>query len=324
MKSKRVVIALGGNALEEKGREPTADEQLRVIRRTARQLASISAAGYEMVIVHGNGPQVGRILLASELAGEVTPPMPFDVCGAMSQGYIGYQLQQAMKQALEEAGRGHIPVVTIITQTIVSADDPAFRTPTKPIGSFYRKAEAEKLTAEKGWVMREDAGRGYRRMVPSPQPIEIPELSLLHKLWDSTIVIMCGGGGIPVIRESDGRLRGTAAVVDKDLAAALLADRIGADILLILTDVDYVKLHYGTSKEKSIRCCDVSRMQDYMKEGHFSSGSMGPKVEAAVRFAKGDEKRIGIITSMQKAFIALTGEEGTRISNKQAISSKSC
>ncbi|HQI17259.1 MAG TPA: carbamate kinase, partial [Bacillota bacterium] len=239
----KVVVALGGNALQESGKPATAEEQLRVVNKTAEYLAEMSIRGYEMAVVHGNGPQVGRILLASETAAGVTPVMPFDVCGAMSQGYIGYHIQQGLREALRKRGR-NIPVVTLVTQVVVDKDDPGFKNPTKPIGAFYTEEEAKRLQAEKGYVMKEDAGRGWRRVVASPMPKKIVELSAVKTLWDTTIVITAGGGGIPVIENEDGSLSGIAAVIDKDLAAERLAEDINADILMILTEVEKVSINF--------------------------------------------------------------------------------
>ncbi|HOR54393.1 MAG TPA: carbamate kinase, partial [Synergistales bacterium] len=224
-RASRVVIALGGNALQEAGAPPTAEAQLEVVRKTAGFLAEISRKGYEMAIVHGNGPQVGRIVLSQEIASREnpqTPAMPFDVCGAMSQGYIGYHIQQALSEALRDRGRD-IPVVTLVTQVVVDPGDPAFSNPTKPIGPFYTEGEAKAIARERGFTMKEDAGRGWRRVVPSPDPKRIVELSAVKRLWDTSIVITAGGGGIPVVEKGDGSLAGVAAVIDKDLAAGRLA-----------------------------------------------------------------------------------------------------
>ena len=216
----RIVIALGGNALQTKHSAPTAESQLEVVKQTCKYIADLSASGYELAVVHGNGPQVGQILLSSETAKEVVPPMPFDVCGAMSQGYIGYHIQQALRYALARRNR-NIPVVSLVTQVVVEKNDPAFLTPTKPIGAFYTKEEAEKLAAEKGYQMKEDAGRGWRRVVASPMPRRIVEIEQVRRLWDECIVITCGGGGVPVIENPDGTLEGVAAVIDKDLHSKL-------------------------------------------------------------------------------------------------------
>ena len=306
----RAVVALGGNALEDKSLPPTAESQLKVTERTARRLAALSAAGYELALVHGNGPQVGRILLASETAADVTPPMPFDVCSAMSQGYIGYQLQQQMRQALEDAGR-QIPVVTVLTQVEVDGDDPAFRRPTKPIGPFYTELQAAQLSRERGWTMKEDAGRGWRRVVASPRPQRIVELETIRRLWDSTITVACGGGGIPVMRTREGELEGVSAVIDKDLAAECLAEGTDADVLLILTEVENVCLHYGTPEQQALHAVTPDELDGYAAQGHFAEGSMLPKVQAAVRFARSRPGRRAIITSLDRAVEAMAGQKGT-------------
>jgi carbamate kinase len=309
----KVVIALGGNALQEAGTPPTAEAQLEVVEKTARYLAEISCKGYEMAIVHGNGPQVGRIVLTQEIASkenEQTPAMPFDVCGAMSQGYIGYHIQQALRDALRNRNR-NIPVVTMVTQVVVDPKDPAFQNPSKPIGQFYTEEEAKKISEEKGYVMKEDAGRGWRRIVPSPQPKKIVEISAVKRLWDTTIVITAGGGGIPVIENMDGSLTGVAAVIDKDLAAEKLAQDIEADILLILTEVDKVCLNFNKPEQKFLDHMTVPEAIKYMNEGHFAPGSMLPKVLAAVKFARTYPGKKAIITSPYKAVDALDGKEGT-------------
>jgi carbamate kinase len=310
---KKVVIALGGNALQEANTPATAEAQLEVIKRTSEIITEIKCSfGYELAIVHGNGPQVGRILLASETAANVTPTMPFDVCAAMSQGFIGYQIQQGLGHALANRNRT-LPVVTLVTQVVVNKDDPAFNNPTKPIGKFYTEEEASKLAAEKGFVMKEDAGRGWRRVVPSPKPERIVEIHSIKELWDSTIVIAAGGGGIPVIEKEDGTLEGIAAVIDKDLAAEKLAEEVGADILMILTEVEKVSINFKKPDQKDISSMTVSECEKYVAEGHFAPGSMLPKIQAALMFAKlGTNKKV-IITSLGKAVEALKGEAGTVI-----------
>lgn len=313
MAKKKVVIALGGNALEEKGKPSTAENQKKVVKRTAERLAQISASGYEIAIVHGNGPQVGRILLASETAHNVTPRMPFDVCGAMSQGYIGYHIQQAMKAALTRVGRGDIPVVSLVTQVVVDPEDPAFQNPTKPIGIFYTEEEAWQLERENGYIMKEDAGRGWRRVVPSPKPQEIVEFETLKRLWDSTIVILCGGGGVPVVRHADGILEGVAAVIDKDLAAGLVAQSIGADVLMILTEVEQVAIHYRQPDQQDLDVLTVEAAERYREEGEFAPGSMLPKIQAAVDFVRSQPGRQAVISSLDRALPALEGRAGTRI-----------
>jgi len=308
----KVIVALGGNALQESGTPATAEAQLQVVRKTSEYLAEMSIKGYEMAVVHGNGPQVGRILLASETAAEVTPAMPFDVCGAMSQGYIGYHIQQGLREALRKRGR-NIPVATVVTQVVVDKEDPGFKNPTKPIGPFYSEEEARKLQAEKGYTMKEDAGRGWRRVVASPMPKKIVELSAVKELWDTTIVVTAGGGGIPVIEKEDGSLEGIAAVIDKDLAAERLAEDIGADILMILTEVEKVSINFKKPEQKDLSAMTVAEAERYIKEGHFAPGSMLPKVQAAMMFAKANPGKRAIITSLYKAVDALEGKAGTVI-----------
>jgi len=309
----KIVVALGGNALQRKGAPATAEAQLEVVTETVQFIAEMSCRDYELAIVHGNGPQVGNIVLASETAADVVPPMPFDVCGAMSQGYIGYHIQQALRFALQKRNR-NIPVVTIVTQVIVDKDDPAFQDPTKPIGSFYEENEAKRVAAEKGYVVKEDSGRGWRRVVASPMPKRIVEFSCLKELWDTTIVITAGGGGIPVIEKEDGSLEGIAAVIDKDLAAARLAEDIGADILMILTEVEKVSLNFNKPDQKDLGQITVEEAEKYIAEGHFAPGSMLPKVQAAVNFVKGNPGKKAMITSLFKSLDALDGKTGTVIS----------
>ena len=308
----RIVIALGGNALQSGDAEPTAEAQLEVVKKTCEQIAEISRRGYEMAVVHGNGPQVGRILLASETAKDTVPPMPFDVCGAMSQGYIGYHIQQALKYALNARNRNY-PVVSLTTQVIVDRRDPAFRNPTKPIGPFYTAEEAGKLEQEKGYVMREDAGRGWRRVVPSPLPQKIVEIGAVRLLWDHAIVITCGGGGVPVVENPDGRLEGVAAVIDKDFAAELLAEQVDADALLILTEVEKVAIRFGRPDQENLGHLNLAEAARYAEEGQFGVGSMLPKVEAAMRFVRNNPGRKAIITSLDKCLDALDGTTGTVI-----------
>lgn len=312
MRPKRVVIALGGNALEDKSLPSTAESQLKVVKKTCEYIADISCSGYEIAIVHGNGPQVGRILLASEAAKDITPAMPFDVCGAMSQGYIGYHIQQGLKQALAKRNR-ILPVVSIITQVVVDKNDKAFQNPTKPIGPFYTEGEAEKLVKEKGYTVKEDAGRGYRRVVPSPMPLKIVEIDTIKTLWNTTVSIACGGGGIPVIEKEDGSLEGVAAVIDKDLAAERLAEDMDADILMILTEVEKVSLNFKKPDQRDLPHLTSEEANKYMEEGHFAPGSMLPKVIASVNFVKSRPGRRAIITSLYKASEALAGKSGTVI-----------
>lgn len=311
--SEKIVIALGGNALQSGNGGATAEAQLEVVKKTCEYIAEISTRNYEIAVVHGNGPQVGRILLASETAKEVTPAMPFDVCGAMSQGYIGYHLQQALKYALNCKGK-NLPVVTIATQIVVDQADPAFENPTKPIGPFYNEEEAKALADEKGYAMKEDAGRGWRRVVPSPIPQKIVEIDAINNLWDSSIVITCGGGGIPVVEHADGQLEGTAAVIDKDFAAELLAEQIKADTLIILTEVEKVAINFNTPEQQDLSSMTLADAAKYCDEGQFAPGSMLPKVQAAMKFVRAFPDKKAIITSLDKAIDALEGKTGTAIS----------
>lgn len=303
---KRIVVALGGNALGN-----TAQEQRELVRQTAVPIVDLIAEGHEVVIAHGNGPQVGMINLAFD-CGDV-PPMPFPECGAMSQGYIGYHLQNALREELLSRGMDQ-PVATIVTQVVVDKEDPAFQNPTKPIGSFYSKEEAEKIAQETGFVMKEDAGRGYRRVVPSPKPVAVVEDRTVNALIrDGQVVITVGGGGIPVVREGI-HLEGVAAVIDKDFASEVLAEMVDADYLIILTAVEKVALNYGKADEKWLDTVTVEAMEGYMTQGHFAPGSMLPKVEASVAFAKSKEGRTALITSLENARDGIAGKTGTHIS----------
>ena len=308
----RVVIALGGNALEDKSMPSTAEAQLEVVKKTSEYIADISCSNYEIAIVHGNGPQVGRILLASEAAKDITPAMPFDVCGAMSQGYIGYHIQQSLNLALAKRNR-NVQVATVVTQVVVDKDDPAFQNPTKPIGPFYSEEEAKKLAEEKGYTVKEDAGRGWRRVVASPIPKRIVEIDTIKNLWDTTITVACGGGGIPVIENEDGSLKGVEAVIDKDFAAERLAEDMDSDILLILTEVEKVSINYKKPNQEDLSVLTLEQAEKYIAEGHFAPGSMLPKVMAAVKFAGSRPGRKAIITSLYKALDALEGATGTVI-----------
>lgn len=312
MNEKKIVIALGGNALQSGDGPATAEAQLEVVRKTCEHIAEISGMGYELAVVHGNGPQVGRIVMASEAAGNVTPTMPFDVCGAMSQGYIGYHIQQCLKYALNKCNR-NIPVVTVATQMIVDGKDPAFEHPTKPIGPFYTEEKARALEAEKGYIMKEDSGRGYRRVVASPKPQRIVEIEAVRQLWDRSIVITCGGGGIPVVENPDGTLEGVAAVIDKDFAAELLAEKVDADILMILTEVEKVAVDFKKPNQKNLSGMTLAEAARYAEEGQFAAGSMLPKVEAAMKFVRTYPDKRAIITSLDKAVEALEGKTGTVI-----------
>ena len=308
-----VVVALGGNAILQPGQRGTYEEQSANVHTTCKQLAQIVESGeYKIVVTHGNGPQVGNLLLQNEAGKDVAAPMPLFVCGADSQGLIGLMIQQNLGNLLVEHGKGHVPIATVVTQVVVDKADPAFTNPTKPVGPFYDEAEAKALEKEKGYDVREDAGRGWRRVVPSPDPIEINEKEAIRQLVDArSIVIASGGGGIPVVRE-DGKLRGVDAVIDKDLAGERLAVDVGASVFMVLTDVEDVKLSYKTPEERSVSKMTIAEAKAYAEEGHFAKGSMEPKVRAAVRFIEHGGKR-AIITSLDKAVDALAGRAGTTI-----------
>ena len=309
---KKIVIALGGNALQESGKPATAEAQLKVIETTVKHIANLIEDDYKVVISHGNGPQVGRIVIQNEVADSVTPAMPFDVCGAMSQGMIGYHIQQALINELNSR-KYNKPVATLVTQVVVDKDDTAFKNPTKPIGPFYSREEAEKLKKEKGYDIVEDAGRGFRRVVASPKPVKIVEIDSVKSLIESgTTVIAVGGGGIPVVEEN-GRLRGVPAVIDKDLASEKLAEDIDADLLLILTAVDKISLNFGKANQIDLDKMNVEEAYKYMEEGHFAKGSMLPKVEAAVKFAESKEGRTAIISTLDNCLEAIKGTKGTCI-----------
>lgn len=303
---KSVVIALGGNAL---GNTP--QEQLELVKNTAEHIVDMVAEGINVVVSHGNGPQVGMINNAFAYASAndgKTPEMPFPEAGAMSQGYIGYHLQNAIGNEL--AARGlQKDVATVVTQVLVDENDPAFRKPTKPVGAFYDKATAERIAAEKGYTMVEDAGRGYRQVVPSPKPVDVIEKNTVRALINGgCVVITVGGGGIPVVRR-DGKLYGTPAVIDKDFASAKLAELVQADALVILTAVDRVCINWGKPDQKSLAEMTVAEAERYCEEGHFAPGSMLPKVRAAVSFAKTGGQ--AIIASLAQAGAAVRGEAGT-------------
>ena len=308
--SKRIVIALGGNALGN-----TATEQLALVSNTAKAIVDLIAEGNEVVIAHGNGPQVGMInlgLSTAAEAGAIKADMPFPECGAMSEGYIGYHLQQAIGNELASRGMTK-PVATIVTQTVVSEDDPAFQNPTKPVGAFYDKETADRIAAEKGYTMVEDAGRGYRQVVPSPKPFDIVEAESIKALFNAGhVVIAVGGGGIPVIRK-DGKLYGTPAVIDKDFGSELLAELLDADVLVILTSVEKVAINFNKPDQKGLDDLTPAQAKVYMDENQFAKGSMLPKVQAAVKFAESKAGRTALITLLEKAKDGIAGKTGTRI-----------
>ena len=304
----KIVIALGGNAL---GNTPA--EQLALVTGTAKPIVDLIEAGNQVIIAHGNGPQVGMInlgLSTAAAAGAIKADMPFPECGAMSQGYIGYHLQNAINNELTTRGLEK-PVGTLVTQVLVDEADPAFQKPSKPVGAFYTKEEADKIAAEKGYTMVEDAGRGWRQVVASPKPVDVVEKKMVNTLVDAGyVVITVGGGGIPVVRR-EGRLVGVPAVIDKDFASAKLAELVGADKLVILTAVDRVAINWGKPGQKDLEMMTIAQAEQYCAEGQFAPGSMLPKVQAAMSFAAtGGE---AIIASLEKAAAALKGESGTRV-----------
>lgn len=308
-KKKRVVIALGGNALGN-----TLPEQMAAVKITAKAIVDLIEEGYEVVVSHGNGPQVGMVnnaMIALTHEDEQQPNTPLSVCVAMSQAYIGYDLQNALREELLNRNILDVPVATMITQVRVDADDPAFQSPSKPIGKFVDKAQAEKMAKQFGYIMREDAGRGYRRVVASPKPVEIIEIGTIRTMVDSgDLVIACGGGGIPVTRQGN-HLKGASAVIDKDFASCLMAKELDADFLIILTAVEKVALNFGTPNEQWLDDVSVDKANDYIAQGHFAPGSMLPKVQAAVDFAKSKPGRMALITLLEKSREALCGKTGT-------------
>ena len=307
------MVALGGNAIQQADERGTAAEQLANISRAMASVAELAEQGYRVVLTHGNGPQVGTIMLQQSVAeaAEGVPAMPMDVAGAMSQGQIGYMMQQSLQNELRRRGRPW-PVATVITQMVVDPNDPAFQNPTKPVGPFYDAQGAEELRA-KGYKVIEDSGRGYRRVVPSPAPASIAEIYAIRALINTgTLVICAGGGGIPVVREPDGMLRGVEAVIDKDLGASLLAQRLDADRLLILTDVEKVAINFRKPDQQDLSRITLHEARRYLAEGQFASGSMGPKVQAAVQFIEGGGRQ-AIITHLRSALAALEGRTGTSI-----------
>lgn len=313
MDKKKIVIALGGNALGN-----NLPEQMEAVKTTAKAIVDLAEDGNEIVIVHGNGPQVGVINNAmTEFAHkDGSEPTPLSVCVAMSQAYIGYDIQNALREEFLNRGAKLPPVATMVTQVRVDPEDPAFRDPSKPIGRFMSKDEALKEAGDRGWIVREDAGRGYRRVVASPKPKEIIELSAIRAMADDgQIVICCGGGGIPVVAEGK-HLAGVPAVIDKDFAAELLAESLDADMLLILTAVEKAAVHFGKPEQRWLSAISAEEAERYAEEGQFAAGSMLPKVQAAIRFARSRKGRTAVITLLEKAREALQGKTGTRICEK--------
>jgi len=308
---KTMLLAVGGNSLIRAGETGTITEQRANAQRTAAQIVGLIRAGYRIVLTHGNGPQVGAALLRSERGASQVPGHPLDVCGASTQGEIGYLLQQSLETELQLANL-HVPVATVVTQSLVSPDDPSMKHPSKPIGPFYSRADAEERKRLWGWEIVEDAARGYRRVVPSPEPIDIVELEVIRDLVEQgVLVIACGGGGIPVIRKN-GRLQGVEAVIDKDRASASLASSLGADLFVISTDTDYVYLGYKKPTQRALRQVAAAELEAYARAGHFPPGNMGPKVESVLRFLRHGGKE-AVITSCENLCQAVVGSAGTHI-----------
>ncbi len=306
-----VVVALGGNAILQPGQVGTFEEQLVNVDQSCRRIARLVADGWRVVLTHGNGPQVGNILIQNDLAARMVAPMPMDVCGAETQGQIGYMLQQSLHNHMIKL-RLRVPVATFLTEVVVDERDPAFAAPSKPVGPFYPEARARELAIEQGLVVREDAGRGWRRVVPSPRPTEIVQRQAIADALAAGVLVVCnGGGGIPVVRHRDGSLHGVEAVIDKDLAAARLALDLEADVLLILTDVAAVFVGYKTPGQRALARVTVAEMERFQAAGEFTAGSMGPKVEAALQFARAGG--LAVIASLLDVGAAVRGEAGTSI-----------
>lgn len=316
--TKTFVIALGGNSILRANERGTEQEQYRNIDRTAEQLLDLCRSGNRVVITHGNGPQVGNLLLADEAAADIVPSMPLDILGAQAQGYMGYMIQNTLANHLREAGAPR-NITTVVTEVIVDRDDPAFQNPSKPIGPFYDAGRAERHRQQHGWNMIEDAGRGYRRVVASPLPLDIQQARIIKSMLNSgEIVIAAGGGGIPVVRDDNRNLHGVEAVIDKDYASARLAVQIDADVLFILTAVEYAYRDFGTPDQKPLEQMNLAEARKLLAAGHFGKGSMEPKIRAAIMFLgeadrQTSHEREVIITLPETAAKALEGKTGTRI-----------
>ncbi|MBL7052684.1 MAG: carbamate kinase [Candidatus Marinimicrobia bacterium] len=317
MKRKLIIIALGGNAIKQPGEVGTAEDQFKNVALTCEQLVKMNKLGYKLILTHGNGPQAGNLLIQQEESKMLVPPMPLDVVDAMTQGEIGYMFQNQLQNAFRKDGR-EIPITSVITQVLVDDKDSDFMNPSKPVGPFYTPEEAMELKEKKGYIVKEvkpGAEKSWRRVVPSPEPIGLIEAEAIKLLLENrVIVITSGGGGIPVVKQSDGQLIGVEAVVDKDKAGQKLAEVVNGDIFLVLTDVECVYLNFGKPNQKSLSEITVAEAEKYLSDGQFADGSMGPKVEACIRFVKSGGER-AIITSLDKAIDALNGKTGTQIIN---------
>jgi carbamate kinase len=310
---KTAIIAIGGNSLIKKGEEGNIYQQFANARETCAELIKVVEMGYDIILTHGNGPQVGDSIRRHENARKIIPPYPLGMCVSETVGSMGYMLQQTMQNTVKKSKVVRKDVVTIITQVVVDENDQSFHNPTKPIGQFFSKEEIEEIARAEKWAVMEDSGRGWRRIVPSPKPLRIVEKDTIgHLLEKGKIVIACGGGGLPVIQLEDGTLDGVEAVVDKDYASSKLAQQLGLDELIILTAVEKVSLNFGRQDQKDIETMTVSEARKYLEEGHFPPGSMGPKIEAAIEFLENGGKR-AIITSQEMLVSAIKGDAGTQI-----------
>jgi carbamate kinase len=318
-RAKTFVVALGGNCILRAGQKGTVEEQYENLRRTAEQLLGLLSGGNRIVISHGNGPQVGNLLLTSTISQATVPPMPLDICGAATEGFMGYMIQNTLANALRQAGKPH-NITTVVSQVVVDKEDPAFHNPTKPIGPFYTESEAAQLRKEKGWHIIQDSGRGYRRVVASPMPVSLQQARIIKSMLDAgEIVVAVGGGGIPCVREENRNLHGVEAVIDKDYASARLAIEVDADVLFFLTAVEYVYRDFTTPSRKALKSLTVAESEKLLREGQFGKGSMEPKIRAAMIFLEGADpteegrEREVFITLPETALAALEGSTGTRI-----------
>ncbi len=311
-KKQLALVAFGGNALLRPEDRGTQEEQIARARQAARWLAEIVRADYKLVVVHGNGPQVGNILIQAEEASTKIPPQSLDIAGAQTEGSIGFMLQQAIRNRLETIG---IPgeVTTVLTEVEVDPNDPAFKRPTKPIGPFFTRYRAEALERDLGWTMREDSGRGWRHVVPSPRPLKILNVQSIGRMLEvDSVVIAAGGGGVPVVRGRDGQWRGIEAVIDKDFASALLAFELHADVFMILTNVPQVSINFGKPNQRQLDRLTVAEAEKHLAEGQFPPGSMGPKIEAAIQFVRSSGSNV-LITDVEHVRDAIAGSGGTKI-----------
>ncbi|CAM2006248.1 carbamate kinase [Acanthopleuribacter pedis] len=312
MTGKRALVAFGGNALIKSGQAGHQKQQIENAKEAAEMVVRLVEQGYQPIVVHGNGPQVGNVLIQQEEAGNRVPPYTMDICGAQTQGSMGYMLQRTIENLLHMKGLDQ-PVAAVLTEVVVDRNDPGFRAPSKPVGPYYEAFRAEQLEAEKGWSVKEDAGRGWRRLVPSPKPREIVQLPVIQRLVEAgVIVIACGGGGVPVVRDQQGYLIGVEAVIDKDRTSAMLAQHLNVDALIVLTGVDKVFLDFGKPSQRAVDTLRVSEARTHLADGQFPPGSMGPKIEAAVDFVAAGGNQV-LITTAEALLSQPIESVGTRI-----------